>query len=195
MKKILVTLIAVTALSHVAFAAIEPGRSAAQETVQTIIDQAKLLGDASKKASASKRIESLVDFAELTKNSLGDHAKEMSADQRAKVQNLLKTILTRTVYPKAPQFFSDVAINYSGESQNDALTHVSSVISKNNKRSSVEYWLKDTAQGPRVVDIAIEGERWVENVQLQFDELIQKKGVNGLIARMQTRANELSKKQ
>jgi len=170
--------------------AADSGLSAAQTTVQTIADYARNLDDKALKEKAKRRIEELVDFSELSVNALGEHASSMTAQQRAKVQNLLKTILTGTIYPQAGKFFSDVNIAYSGESQAKAdgreLVKVTSTVSKNNKRSKVEYWLKQTPTGMRVVDLAIEGERWVENVQMQFDELIRQKGVNGLVARIRT---------
>ena len=71
---------------------------------------------------------------------------------------------------------------------------MSSVVTKADKRSTVEYWLAKESNGFHVVDLAIEGERWVENVHDQFDEVIAKKGVSGLIGKMKKRLAELEAK-
>jgi len=176
-------------LSQAANAATSP-----KDVVQTIIDRARALDDKAKHAENTHAIESLVDFHKLALDALGSDASEASAKQKNDIEALLKGIITRTVYPEAPKFFRDVTIAYTAEETGaHGATHITSVVTKGTKRSTVEYWLAPQADGAgfKVVDLAIEGERWVENVHEQFDEHIRKKGVAGLIQKMKKRLGEL----
>lgn len=186
----LLTVLFALSTSVSAFAAADSARG----VVETIIDRASKLDNKATKAENTKTIESLVDFDKLTTDALAQNASEVKPAQRAQIRDLLKTIITKTVYPEAPKFFRDVKIQYTGEAEQDGRTHITSLVTKGNKRSTVEYWLAKEAGGYKVVDLAIEGERWVENVSDQFDAVISKQGASGLIAKMRKRASELGTK-
>lgn len=168
-----------------------PNGSSAQQTVQTIIEKAGKLDDKAARQQNAGTIEELVDFKKLTSDALGTHNSNINASQRGQIQDLLRKIITKTVYPEAPKFFRDVTIQYTTEEKNGPNTHISSVVTKDDKRSTVDYWLTNEAGTYRVVDLAIEGERWVENVRDQFDEVIRKRGVPGLIDRMKKRLHDI----
>lgn len=160
--------------------------------VETIIERASKLDNKSTRAENARVIESLVDFQKLATDALGDNAKDATPAQRAQIQDLLRKIITKTVYPEAPKFFRDVKIQYTGEEKSTAdRTHITSIVTKGSKRSTVEYWLAPSPQGNKVVDFAIEGERWVENVSDQFDEVIAKNGITGLVGKMKKRLEQL----
>jgi phospholipid transport system substrate-binding protein len=173
-----------------AFGAVESPKA----VVQTIIDRAKTLDQKPTHEANAKTIESLVDFKKLTLDALGDNAAKANPSQKQEIQDLLRKIITKTVYPEAPAFFRNVDIQYTGEEKLDSKTHITSVVTKGEKRSTVEYWLANESGQYRVVDLAIEGERWVENVHDQFEEIIQKQGVGGLITKMKKRLNQLNQK-
>ncbi|MBI3558242.1 MAG: ABC transporter substrate-binding protein [Deltaproteobacteria bacterium] len=167
----------------------------AKSVVETIIERVRHLDDKATHSDSAHIIEGLVDFKTLATNALGNRASSASGAQKHEIEELLRKIITKTIYPEAPKFFRDVKIDFTAEENAaDLRAHVTSVITKAEKRSTVEYWLAKEASGYRVVDLAIEGERWVENVHDQFDEIIGKKGVAGLIAKMNKRLNELDSK-
>lgn len=174
-------------ISLSAFAAAESPRA----VVDTIIEKASKLDNKATKAENARVIESLVDFETLANNALGDNLEATKPAERKQIQELLRKIITKTVYPEAPKFFRDVKIQYTAEKEEAGKTHVSSVVTKGTKRSTVDYWLAQKGGGYKVVDLAIEGERWVENVSDQFDEVIAKNGVKGLISRMQKRLSQI----
>lgn len=176
-----------------AFAA--PDTATPRGVVETIIDRASHLDNKASHAENARTIEKLVDFRQLTIDALGDRTKDASSAQKKEIEDLLRKIITKTVYPEAPKFFRDVKIDFTDEEKNNqGRTHITSVVNKGEKRSTVEYWLAPEGASFRVVDLAIEGERWVENVHDQFNEIIGKHGVAGLISRMKKRATELDKK-
>jgi len=174
-------------------AAVAPAPTDPKSVVQSIIDRARVLDRKQTYAQNTKAIEALVDFERITRDALGENLSVASASDRREVRDLLRRILTRTVYPGAPKFFGRVTVEFQDQVQEGSRMKVSSVVNQvhDGKRSSVEYWLERQDDGYRVVDVAVEGERWVENVQAQFDEIIRKKGVKDLISRMKKRAKEL----
>lgn len=186
----LVTFLA--ALMHpLAHANVEEARA----VVETIVDKAKTMDNKATRAQNAKTIESLVDFRKLTLDALGSHSKAASPAQKTQIQELLRKIITKTVYPEAPRFFQDVKIEFkAGDKSTGEKTHVTSVVTKAGRRSTVDYWLESENGQYRVVDLAVEGERWVENVHEQFDEIIRKNGVSGLIAKMKKRLSQLDTK-
>lgn len=184
MSKTKVLGLVLTLCTSSAFAALMP--ASPQATVETIIDNAKVAGSAER-----KNIESLVDFAALTKGALGEHVSKTTPAQLTRIEKSLKTILTKNVYPKAPAFFKGVEIQFQSTSVNStpgSLTKVSSVVTKDGSRSTVDYWVKSESDKYAVVDLAVNGERWVENIASQFDEIIRKNGITGLIAKLDKRA-------
>jgi ABC-type transporter MlaC component len=182
--------LALIALATPCFAASSPAR----QTVETIISKARDLDVKASHADNARTIEKLVDFEQLSKDALGDRAKEIAAASRAQIKDLLRQVITKTVYPEAPKFFRDVAVDFTNEEHNGARSHITSVVNKNGRRSTVEYWLESEQGGFRVVDLAIEGERWVSNVHDQFEEIIAKYGVNGLISKLKKRVAQLESK-
>jgi ABC-type transporter MlaC component len=169
-----------------------PDTSTPKGVVETIIEGASHLDDKAAHAENARTIEGLVDFQKLANDALGSNASAASAAQKKEIAELLKGIITRTVYPEAPKFFRDVTVDYTAESKTPQnTTHITSVVTKGSKRSTVEYWLAPENNSYKVVDLSIEGERWVENVHDQFDEIIGKKGVSGLIQKMKKRLHEL----
>lgn len=176
-------------------AAAAPEPTTPKDVVHTIIERARTLDNKALHAENAKVIESLVDFQKLALDALGDRAKQASLAQKNEIENLLRKIITKTVYPDAPKFFRDVTIDFTTEqTSSHGRTHITSVVTKGDKRSTVEYWLQPDAGSFKVVDLAIEGERWVENVHDQFDEVIGKNGVAGLIQKMRKRLSQLDAK-
>lgn len=168
--------------------------SSPRGVVETIIEKARTLEIKATHAENAKTIESLVDFQKLAQDALGDRAKQASPAQKKEIEDLLRKIITKTIYPEAPKFFRDVKIDFTSEEPSDSRVHITSVVNKGEKRSTVEYWLSKESSGYRVTDLAIEGERWVANVHDQFDEIIVKYGVTGLISKMKKRLTTIETK-
>lgn len=171
-----------------------PDPSTPRGVVETIIARARALDGKDARSENARQIESYVDFKKLTEDALGDRGKQATAAQRKEIESLLRQIITRTVYPEAPKFFRDVTIEFTSDDKSDSRAHVTSLVTKGDKRNTVEYWLADENGTYRVVDLAIEGERWVENVHDQFDDIIRKSGVPGLIGKMKKRLSQFDSK-
>lgn len=187
MIKVLLVLIA-----SQSWAALPPTTELAtpQLVVQKIIEQAKLL-NGSHKSQSIATIESLVDFETLADEALADHRSELAANDAIQIKDLLKKIITRSVYPKAPQFFNKVKVEFTNQEKDNDRVKVHSEVTKENRKVAVEYWVKSEGSKLRVVDLAIEGESWVASVRNQFDNILKKDGASGLIAKMQKKLSQI----
>jgi phospholipid transport system substrate-binding protein len=177
-----------------AISAVEPSTKAdtPQAVVETIITNARNLNQKSDFQDRTRTIESLVDFQTICDRALAKNLKTLSAEHKTEISSLLKTILTKTVYPAAPQFFKDVSVQFKpAEDTASGKARIKSLVSKGKSRSSVEYWLESSSSGYRVVDLAIDGESWVKNVGGQFDQILSSKGPEELIRRMKKRLAQI----
>jgi ABC-type transporter MlaC component len=173
--------------------------SSPKETVLEIIERAKNLSNKTTYSENTKKIESLVFFEKLTENALT--GSNPSSDQRQKIDSLLKEIITKSVYPKAPQFFKDVKLDFSQstaqqnqESSENAPVKISSTVTslKNKTTNKVDYYLIHTSEGYKVTDFALEGQRWSESIREQFQDIIKKEGIHSLIQKLEKKTLKIS---
>ena len=137
-----------------------------------------------------KEVDDFVNFAELGKASLGN--TKVSAKDLEWFQHTLKEIITRTVYPKAPDFLKDVSITYQKVEETGTTAVVKSTVQNKADLTDVDYKLKKTADGKwAVVDVSISGQSWVESIQDQVKDIVKKKKWKGLQESMNKRLNNL----
>lgn len=107
-------------------------------------------------------------------------------------QNTLKEIISRTVYPEAPNFLKNVSISYKAVEIDGDNATVHSVVKKKADLTEVNYKLKKQLQSEwRVVDIAIEGESWVGTIRDQVNSTLKKKQWKGLREALSKRLEKL----
>ena len=97
----------------------------AKGVVETIIDRVRTLDNKATHVENARTIEELVDFKTLAINALGSRASDATAAQKKEIEELLRKIITKTVYPEAPKFFKDVKIDFTAEENSaDNRAHV-----------------------------------------------------------------------
>lgn len=184
MKNLLVLLALV---SLPAFA--EPAKP--QEVVQEIFAKAsapEVATDAAKQAE----VNAAVDFETLAKSALGKNFKAASPKDFQWFHQTLQEIITRTVYPKAPEFLKGVKINYADVKETPKGATVKSTVQNKADLTDVDYSLAKGADGKwKVVDVSISGISWVESIRDQVDSVLKKKKWAGLKDAMSKRLNEL----
>jgi ABC-type transporter MlaC component len=82
-----------------------------QKVVEDIFSKAGQV-EVTTSADRQNEITSMVDFSALAKSALGKEAKGVAPKEVEWFQQTLQEIITRTVYPKAPDFLKDVKIAY-----------------------------------------------------------------------------------
>ena len=194
------------AVALLATLAAAPGASAApKQTATEAIRSAnerlrELLGrkadSPAEKARVRKQLagelRELMDIGFLAKRALVDHWDKMTPTQRAEVQTTLEAIIEKN-YLAQLQGNLDYRIEYLGEQAKggDALVRTVVHAQKNGRptRISIDYQLLPEGDHWRVFDVITEDVSTLQNYRAQFNRIIAKDGVDGLIARMKARLN------
>lgn len=166
----------------------EPNRSPdAKSVVKDIFTKAST-ETVSTDEQLQQEINARIDFAEMARAALGSEFRRRSPQERVWFERTLQEIITRTVYPEAPKFLKQVKISYKKVKQDGKSATVSSVVRNRGERTLVSYDLRQDESGEwRVVDVAFDGESWVENIREQVRRTLRKRNWSGLKERMNRR--------
>jgi|GEM_PF-3013589 len=184
MKRILLVVLAL--VTNPVFAAAEP-----KEVVQDIFARAGVPESATDAAKQGE-ISAHVDFDQLAKSALGSEFKKAAPGDYQWFRDTLKEIITRTVYPKAPDFLKDVKIVYNEVDTKGDKSRVKSTVQNKADLTDVDYQLgKNKAGEWKVVDVSIAGQSWVESIRDQVSQVIKKKKWKGLREAMNRRLKDI----
>lgn len=161
-----------------------------QKVVEDIFSKAGQ-SEISSSQEKQKEVSAMVDFSALAKSALGKDAKGVAPKELEWFQQTLQEIITRTVYPKAPDFLKGVQIAYDKVEEKKNFAFVKSTVQNKADLTEVEYKLAKTKDNWRVVDVSISGLSWVESIHDQVKDVLKKKKWKGLKEAMNKRLNEL----
>lgn len=181
------------ALSAPAWADDGPGTSAvrrANDGVKALLDQKPAPGSPEEKRLASQistRLKGFLDIAELGERALGDHYAKLSPAQRKEFLTLLRDLVEAN-YIKAMRSNSTYEVRYVKEEEQDGGRLVSTelVLTRNGRPEvmSVDYRLRKEGDQWRAFDLVTDGVGLVENYRAQFNQIIAKEAIDGLLDRM-----------
>ena len=139
-----------------------------------------------------KEVNTYVDFAVLATSALGKDGTKLSKQDLEWFKETLQEIITRTVYPKAPDFLKGVKISYSGIEELGNFVTIKSEVQNKADITEVNYKLQKSADSKwRVVDVSISGISWVESINDQVHDVLKKKKWKGLKDALSKRLQEL----
>lgn len=162
-----------------------------KEVVQDIFARASA-SEISSDASKQSEVNNLVDFDALAKAALGKNSKAVPKAEQQWFRDTLREIITRTVYPKAPEFLQGVKITYDAVQEKGTKATVSSTVQNKADLTDVQYRMEKAADGSwKVVDVAISGLSWVDSIQDQVRDVLKKKQWKGLKEAMNKKLAEL----
>ncbi len=143
-------------------------------------------------AKKQAEVNALVDFDTLAKEALGKEYAKVPAKEFQWFRDTIQEIITRTVYPKAPEFLKGVKITYhTVDTKNGPRAKVKSTVQNKADLTDVDYVLSRAGESWRVVDVAIADQSWVNSIRDQVSQVIKKKKWQGLKDAMNKRLNEL----
>jgi ABC-type transporter MlaC component len=162
-----------------------------KNVVQDIFQRASV-PDIASDLKKQGEVNALVDFDALARAALGKEYKKASAADFAWFRDTLREIISRTVYPKAPDFLSGVKITYNSVDAHGAKATVKSTVQNKADLTDVDYQLEQEKGGAwKVTDVAISGQSWVESIRDEVGKVLKKNKWAGLKAKMTKRLNEL----
>lgn len=176
-----------------ALAADGPGTQAvrrANEGIKALLEQKPAPGSAEEKRLASQisaQLEGFLNVGELGQRALGDHYGKLNPAQRKEFLALLGE-LVQANYVKALRSNLTYQVRYLDEVEKDGgrLVTTELELQRNGRPEvmSVDYRLRKEGEQWRAFDLVTDGVGLVENYRAQFNQIIAKEGVGGLLERM-----------
>ena len=171
-----------------------------KETVETGVNKLlKTLGDPAFKAKSKdervaiigKEIDTVFDFTELSRRTLGREWKKMSAEQQKEFVDLFRQLL-QGVYADRLLAYSDQKIIFGKETMlKKGSAEVQSFLqTSDGKKIPLFYRLTDKSGSWKVYDVIIEGVSMVKNYRTQFREIISKDSPEKLLEILRNKVNK-----
>lgn len=174
----------------------------------TGLELSKALNDGSLTETSSRKIIQAsilphLDFEIITKLALGNNWKQASEGQQEQIVNLFKQMLINSYsYALSKLSGAKVGINsskISGDKQNKAAVLTTITLPNNgnsdNQPVNLEYNLARINGDWKIYDVKIENASIVTTYRSQFNEIVQKDGIGGLIKALQNKVNKPSTQQ
>ena len=139
-------------------------------------------------------LDSYFDYKQMSLNILGSEAKQRSAADIMWFEKSIQEIITKTVYPKAPEFLRGVKITYGNTLIDGNKANVPSVVAKKGEKTDVSYLLSKNTSGWKVIDVSIDEESWVKTINVRMNKSLKEKGWNGVKELLNNRIKVLNKK-
>ena len=139
-------------------------------------------------------LDNYFDYKQMSLNILGNEAKQRSPADLQWFEKSIKEIITKTVYPKAPEFLRGVKITYGNTIVDGNKANVPSVVAKKGEKTDVSYTLSKNTSGWKVIDVSIDEESWVKTINIRMNKTLKEKGWNGVKELLNNRINVLNKK-
>ena len=136
-------------------------------------------------------IQNFLDVDELGRRAMRDQWSKLKPAQQAEFSKLLREIVEGH-YLRALRSELDYDVAYLGEKphENEASVATELRVTRKGKKQviSVDYTLRHDKGAWRVFDIVTDGVGLVENYRAQFNQVIAKEGVEGLLTRMRKKS-------
>jgi len=135
-----------------------------------------------------------IDFEHTTQLSLGRYWRTATPEQQQQIVKQFRTLLIHLYSGALAQLRPDQKIDYPPMrfSPTDTDTVVRTIAITNAQPIEIDYRLRKTPQGWRVYDLNVVGAWLVQTYRQQFGEIIAQKGVDGLLAFLTERNEQLA---
>ena len=147
---------------------------------------------AARRAAIRKEAESIFDFEETAKRSLGHHWQNLSAAEQREFVSLFTDLLERAYLVKI-EHYSGEPIVYTGDSiEGESATVKTKFITKQGTEIPIEYRLLRHGDRWQVYDVFIEGVSLIANYRTQFDRIMRTGSYQELARRLRANAAEFT---
>lgn len=176
-----------------------PKASQAETTPEVIIKEvfdAAQGGNPLDNPNTMRFLDERFNFSQMAKNILGKDLLGQNLNEVQWFEKSIREIITKTVYPKAPEFLSNVKISYKKTIVDGEKAIVGSSVAKKGEVTDVDYVLMmdKTKKSWRVVDVAIDQESWVQTINEKMTKSFKEKGWKGVKDLLNKRIKELNTK-
>jgi len=171
-------------------------RKTVDEVIKIVSDKELKKPGAKKERRAALRnaIGSLFDYEEMTKRAMGANWKKLSAAQKSELTGLFMTLLENS-YANKIESYNNEKVVYLKENLDSSYAEVKTkIITTKHDEYNLDYRLMNEKGKWRVYDVIIEGVSLVSNYRSQFGQIMNDKGYDELISKLQAKNQEIKKK-
>lgn len=176
------------AIAILVFSAVALARPAGREVVESTNSRLRSLLEAkAPPAKITAEMRNLFDIGDLARRALVDHWATMSPTQQKKSVETLRAIVEKNYVSQLKSNLKYEVKYLSDEPQGSDVLVKTLVIAERKGRPfeiAVDYLLHPEGDGWRVYDIVTDEVSLLKNYRSQFNRIIAKDGVDGLIKRM-----------
>lgn len=143
--------------------------------------------DKAREATIAEKVKEFFDFQELARQSLGTNWSKQTLANRQKFSKLFTTIVEESYLKRSRSLVSDYEVTFVNESIEKNKANVTSRIAQKDASVDITYDLHKKKGKWMIYNITLDNVNLVRNYQSQFNQIIKKKGFNGLIKSMEDR--------
>jgi phospholipid transport system substrate-binding protein len=147
-----------------------------------------------RRAALRKAIGSLFDYEEMTKRAMGVNWKKLNSSQKSELTGLFMTLLENSYASKIESYNNEKVVYHKELLDNDYAEVKTKIITTKRDEYSADYRLTNENGKWRVYDVVIEGVSLVSNYRSQFGQIMNDKGYDELVAKLQAKNQEIKKK-
>ena len=192
LKRCAVLIITGIFLSSTAFAgATDDVKKSVDELFRIVADKNLQQHDQKRRQVLKQVINTIFDYSEMAKQTLGRHWNPRSPTERSQFTDLFASLLDNSYISKI-ESYNNEKILYVKETIDGKYAEVKSkVITEKRDEYTLDYRLLNENGKWMVYDIVIEGVSMVSNYRTQFSRIINTSGYSELVKKLQTKSTEL----
>lgn len=190
-RTVLCALLAATALHGAGAATVDAAGFVDQLGQRTIAALDRLGGDpAARRQAVSALLDETVDLALIARLCLGRHWRTADKEQRTQYvdlfrANVLAVLSRRMSYYTGGEKF---VVTGSRPARDDAMVASEIIYATNDPPLKIEWRVRVTDGRPIIIDVLPEGVSLVLTYRSEFDEVVARSGMDGLLAELRDRA-------
>ena len=190
-RTVLCALLAATALQGAGAATVDAAGFVDQLDQRTIAALDRLGGDpAARRQAVSALLDETVDLALIARLCLGRHWRTAGKEQRTQYvdlfrANVLAVLSRRMSYYTGGEKF---VVTASRPARDDAMVASEIIYATNDPPLKIEWRVRVTDGRPIIIDVLPEGVSLVLTYRSEFDEVVARSGMDGLLAELRDRA-------
>lgn len=192
LKRCAVLIVTGIFLATPAFAGVtDEVRNTVEELFRIVADKDLKKHDQQRRLVLKKVINTIFDYSEMSKQTLGRHWNQRTPIERTQFTDLFASLLDNSYISKIESYNNEKIVYLKETIDGDHAEIKSKVVTAKRDEYTLDYRLLNENGKWMVYDIVIEGVSMVSNYRTQFNRIISNNGYSELVKKLQTKSSEL----
>lgn len=172
------------------------GASSPLEEVRSTVDaimavlQQKDMPSEQKKEEVSAMVRDRFDFRTMSQGVLATNWKKANKEEKDRFTELFSTLL-ETTYRERIDAYNNETVEYVGEKVKGRKAIVDTMVITSEVEIPIQYKLVNKGDRWMAYDVVVEGVSLIRNYRDSYRDIVKKEGMDGLLARMERKIEEL----